>query len=244
MRSVLAWPSPFVAALNALVFSIGFAACGRDQVDSMTSPPRVDIDQLSAHVGDLIVVEGFFVIDGDGPPTLCSALAESYPPQCAGTRLPITQFDVTRLTDRSTNADAPADERVVWTDDPIALTGELASTDGNFRLDLVTDELDERAALLAIASSGPHCPVESTPPDPSCAARAVANATIELQHDGDSKVSTSTDALGVALFFGSTGNYVIVARPVAGLLGTPEPLDVRINEKTTVVQLSYDTGIR
>ncbi len=86
------------------------------------------IDQLTTRVGDLIVVEGFLLIDPDGGPALCPALAESYPPQCGGTRLPVTEFDVNRLADTSTNTEAPEDERVVWTDDPVALTGELIST--------------------------------------------------------------------------------------------------------------------
>ncbi len=210
----------------------------------MTSPTSVEIEQLSSHVDDLIVVDGFLVIDADSNATLCSALAESYPPQCAGSRLPVTSFDVARLADTSTNTDAPDGQRVVWTDEPVALTGELISMDGNLRLRLLTDEVEVRSAVLAIASSDPHCPVESIPPDPSCAARAVANATIELQQDGGTTMSTSTDALGVALFFGATGDYVINARPVEGLLGTPEPVDVRVDEGTSVVQLSYDTGIR
>lgn len=233
-----------VVPLAALTLSVVLGSCGRDGADGFSSPRDVAIDRLGAHVGDLIVVEGFLVVDPDGEATLCSGLAESYPPQCGGTRLPVTKFDVNRLADTSTNADAPDDQRVVWTDDPVAFTGELVSADGNLRLQLVTDAVSEGSAVFAIASSGPHCPVESDPPDPSCAARAVANARVELQQAGDSKLSVSTDALGVALIFGPSGEYVLVARPVEGLLGTPEPVEVVIDDGISAVELSYDTGIR
>ena len=233
-----------VVPLVVVMGSVGLASCGGDSSDAFMSPPAVAIDELDTHVGDLIVVEGFLLIDPDQSAVLCSTLAESYPPQCGGTRLLVTEVDVHRFAGTSTNADAPENERVIWTDDPVALTGELVSTDGDLRLQLVTDLLTADSALLAIAQSGPHCPVESDPPDPSCAARGVANARIELRQDGGSKLSVSTDALGVALFYAPIGNYVIVARPVDGLFGTPEPTDVRIGDGTSVVQLSYDTGIR
>ncbi len=86
------------------------AACGGDDSGS-------DSDS-----GDSAsVVEGYLFQEGTDL-VLCSAIRESFPPQCGG--------DMTMLEDPDgvlvdTLADAPSDQGITWTDGVIAVTGQL-----------------------------------------------------------------------------------------------------------------------
>jgi len=100
--------------------------------------------------------------------------------------------------------------------------------------------------LAITAGAGPTCPVEQQPPDPACAPRPVAGATI-LVLDGQGKTVATVvlDAKGTALVALPAGGYVVQPRPANGLMGTPEPQNVTIVDGTiTPVALAYDTGIR
>jgi hypothetical protein len=91
-------------------------------------------------------------------------------------------------------------------------------------------------------SAGPTCPVETDPPDPACAPRVVERAVVVL--DGPTHVTVDVRG-GVATVDVPAGTYHVVAKPVPGLMGTPEPTTVKvIAGATTPLQLSYDTGIR
>ena len=67
------------------------------------------------------VVEAFFVVDADGNGHLCSALAESYPPQCAGERLPIAGT----IPDIDEYQSA---QGVSWSDFPVLVEGTWDGT--------------------------------------------------------------------------------------------------------------------
>jgi hypothetical protein len=101
--------------------------------------------------------------------------------------------------------------------------------------------------LAITALAGPVCPVERVPPDPACAPRPVAGATV-LVLDGQRKTVATVvldDRGMVALVPLPAGSYVVQAQPANGLMGTPEPQNVTVVDGTiTPVVLAYDTGIR
>jgi hypothetical protein len=100
--------------------------------------------------------------------------------------------------------------------------------------------------LSITAAAGPTCPVETIPPDPACAPRPVAGATI-LVKDGQGKTVATlvTDPTGTASAALPAGNYVVEPQPADGLMGTAESQQVTVvNGTITPVLLAYDTGIR
>jgi hypothetical protein len=100
--------------------------------------------------------------------------------------------------------------------------------------------------LAITALAGPTCPVETIPPDPACAPRPVAGAKVSiLDAQGREAATVVLDAKGSALVALASGKYAVRAQPAAGLMGTPEPMEVAVVAgKLTPVALSYDTGIR
>ena len=100
--------------------------------------------------------------------------------------------------------------------------------------------------LSITAAAGPTCPVERVPPDPACAPRPVAGATILVKDAQGKTVATLvTDATGIASAALPGGNYVVEPQPAAGLMGTAESQKVTVvNGAMTPVLLAYDTGIR
>ena len=95
-------------------------------------------------------------------------------------------------------------------------------------------------------TAGPTCPVQANPPEPDCAPRLVAGATIVIR-DGvgaqtAAAVSGADGSFSVAI---AAGDYVIDPLPVPGLLGTAQrqPVEVTRGSMTTV-RVDYDTGIR
>lgn len=100
--------------------------------------------------------------------------------------------------------------------------------------------------LSITAAAGPTCPVETIPPDPACAPRPVAGATILVKDAQGKTVATLvTDAKGIAFAALPAGNYVAAPQPAQGLMGTAESQQVTVvNGAITPILLAYDTGIR
>jgi hypothetical protein len=100
--------------------------------------------------------------------------------------------------------------------------------------------------LSITAAAGPTCPVERIPPDPACAPRPVAGASIVVKDaDGTTVATVVTDAIGAASVALPAGTYVVEPQPAAGLMGTAESQDVMVADGVmTPVLLAYDTGIR
>jgi hypothetical protein len=151
---------------------------------------------------------------------LCTALAESYPPQCGGARVEIVGLDLFSLAGTSTNDSAPEGERTVWTDRAIRLTGSIDSD----RLALVSgaDGLGDGLVVVeAVSDFGP-----------------VTGAAVELWSSDEAVASATTDAVGIAVFRATPGNHAVVALPVGGL--TPPPaVAVAVGES---VLLEYGSG--
>lgn len=99
--------------------------------------------------------------------------------------------------------------------------------------------------LAISAVAGPTCPVE-TVGDPACVPRPVAGAkVVVLGAQGQEVATLVLDAQGSGVVGLPAGDYVLRAQPEAGLMGTPEAMEVTVADGTlTPVVLSYDTGIR
>jgi len=75
-------------------------------------------DALAGDATGVIAVKGFLVVN-EGGARLCEALAESYPPQCGGSAIAITDYEET-LSVPLTSA-----QGVSWTDDYVSFLGEI-----------------------------------------------------------------------------------------------------------------------
>ena len=108
-------------------------------------------------------------------------------------------------------------------------------------------EPSAQGSIVVVAQAGPVCPVETNPPDPSCAPRPVANAPIVVTlADSDDVVAEGvTDAEGRLTLAVPIGDYLVTAGAVEGLVAAPEPVVVSVLANlTTEVPVAYDTGIR
>ena len=102
------------------------------------------------------------------------------------------------------------------------------------------------SGIAGTVTAGPACPVQKTPPDPSCADRPVAGAVLVIQTAAGAEVArVTTNVSGAFAATLPAGAYVIEAQPVSGLMGTPaaQPVTVQPGAVTTV-DVVYDTGIR
>lgn len=97
-----------------------------------------------------------------------------------------------------------------------------------------------------IAVAGPVCPVETKPPDPNCAPRAVAGAVIVARDARGAEVArVTTEADGTFFLDLPAGGYFLEPQPVDGMLGTPAQVEINVGEGAAQqIQLEYDTGIR
>ncbi|HLE89184.1 MAG TPA: carboxypeptidase-like regulatory domain-containing protein [Candidatus Limnocylindria bacterium] len=143
--------------------------------------------------------------------------------------------------------------RIGWGDCPAGCINERRWTyavgrDGT--VELVTevgDPLPDATGLHGVVTSGPHCPVVTDPPDPSCADRPVAGALLVVTDAaGDEVARTTSGADGSFSIELAPGAYTLVPQAVEGLMGTPEPIDVEVEAGQPMAELtvSYDTGIR
>ena len=105
---------------------------------------------------------------------------------------------------------------------------------------------DDGTGIAGTATAGPTCPVEKTPPDPSCAPRPVVGAAVIIRDGSGGEVAkATTDAAGSFKVSLPAGSYVVEPQPAAGLMGTPGPQPVTVQDgSVSKVDLVYDTGIR
>ena len=103
-----------------------------------------------------------------------------------------------------------------------------------------------RTGIGGTASAGPTCPVERVPPDPACAPHPVVGAVVVIRDASGSEIAQTTTRAGGTYFVEvPPGGYTVEPRPVKGLMGTPGPQPVSVNDGfASTVDLDYDTGIR
>jgi hypothetical protein len=111
---------------------LALAACGgADEVEPQPQPavpptsaglgagPGISIEEaLAAGSGETLLVSGNLLADGEEV-RLCSALAESFPPQCGGPQMRVEGLTLAEVDGLMTEG------AVSWTDRPIQLLGEV-----------------------------------------------------------------------------------------------------------------------
>ncbi|HXV95563.1 MAG TPA: hypothetical protein VD695_03370 [Gaiellaceae bacterium] len=119
-----------ITLLAALLAAVALTACGGDDDsaagdDTSTAStvpvgPGISIEEALETDSDepLLVNGNLLVVNGE--PRLCSALAESFPPQCGGASLLITGLDLSEIDGLIVEGD------VMWTDRPIQLAGVVS----------------------------------------------------------------------------------------------------------------------
>ena len=80
-------------------------------------------EAVAAGIQGPFLVSGFLVVDADGA-RLCEALAESFPPQCGGTSVPLQPAEAPAGAATTTEGD------VTWSEQPVLVEGEIV--DGVF----------------------------------------------------------------------------------------------------------------
>lgn len=102
--------------------------------------------------------------------------------------------------------------------------------------------------LVGRALAGPTCPVVSASPDPACADRPVAGATLVVRDGTGREVARlETGPDGTFAVELPPGRYAVTGEPVEGLMHAPgEPVEATViaGARSAEVLLSYDTGIR
>jgi hypothetical protein len=124
---------------------------------------------------------------------------------------------------------------------PIAIAGCAGAADPS-----TPSPPPSRTGIAGVATAGPVCPVERVPPDPDCAPRPVAGATIVIRDASRAEAARVTTAAD-GTFFADVrpGDYVVEPQPKEGLMGVAGPQAVTVVEGVaTTIQLGYDTGIR
>jgi hypothetical protein len=105
---------------------------------------------------------------------------------------------------------------------------------------------DGDVQVVVLLTAGPTCPVVTNPPDPSCDARPVTNASVTIFDAAGNEVSTAqSDAQGNVVFEVPEGAYFVVPAEVEGLMGTPEAQAfAALGGDHVGLFFGYDTGIR
>jgi hypothetical protein len=100
--------------------------------------------------------------------------------------------------------------------------------------------------IVVTATAGPTCPVETDPPSPECAPRAVAGAEMVVTDVSGAEVARAvTGEDGTVTIGVPAGTMTVTPQPVEGLLGTAPETTVEVAAGETVaVAAAYDTGIR
>lgn len=128
---------------------------------------------------------------------------------------------------------------------PLVFAAGLIACGGSDGSATTTSTIAITTGLIGTVSAGPICPVESDPPDPDCASRPVADARIIVfDSSGATIAHVITGASGEFTFDLRPGAYEVVAEPVQGFLGFPDPVDIVVDDGFVTISLEYDTGIR
>jgi hypothetical protein len=112
--------------LLALLAALALAACGgSDQPAAPPPPANLSIDEVLASPPEgPVTVRGAIVAPEGEPVRLCSALAESYPPQCGGSSLVVEGLDLATLKGLTSTND-PSLAQVTWSEGEVSLLGEV-----------------------------------------------------------------------------------------------------------------------
>jgi hypothetical protein len=102
----------------ALLAALALAGCGGEDEPAADAGPLTIEEALEAEPGERVRVTGNLLVAG-GETRLCSALAESFPPQCGGPSLAVAGLAP------ETVAGIVVEGDVMWTDRPVELEGSI-----------------------------------------------------------------------------------------------------------------------
>jgi hypothetical protein len=116
-----------------LAATLALVACGGSEPGTSPAPgeppaPPVELtieEALASPPDSLVTVTGFVIASEGQPVRLCSALLESYPPQCGEPSLVVEGLDLESVPG-ITRPDDPQYAHTAWTDAQVPLTGEIA----------------------------------------------------------------------------------------------------------------------
>jgi hypothetical protein len=124
--------------LTVALLVAGLAACGGNEDASPPSPTApagssggsdeiLTIEEaLASAPEDPVTVRGYLVAAQGAPVQLCSALAESYPPQCGGASLVLDGLDLATVNGLTTPTE-PDYAHTSWTDRQVSVHGTLSN---------------------------------------------------------------------------------------------------------------------
>ena len=134
-----------LALIAVLAAAAALAGCGGDdapadrpaagstvpQSSGLGAGPAISIDEALASGSDEPQLVNGNLLARDGEVRLCSALAESFPPQCGGASLHIVGLELEEVDGLITEGD------VSWTDRPVELLG-VVENDTQGKDDILT----------------------------------------------------------------------------------------------------------
>ena len=106
------------AAAAGLTLLALLAGCGEDQSPGSAERPLTIAEALREDVEGPVRVGGILIADGVAV-RLCSAILESYPPQCGGPWLVVRGLDVVG------DSNMEQAKGIAWTSRPATLVGEV-----------------------------------------------------------------------------------------------------------------------
>ena len=113
----------FILPALLLVITLS-VACGGDSNELDAVDRKTEIGQaMDAVEGSKVTVSGFLIVDRDGSTLLCSALLESFPPQCGGDRIGLLGFDASSVPNTLTSQSSSEIRTARWTNSQITVTG-------------------------------------------------------------------------------------------------------------------------
>lgn len=126
-------------SILVLALALSAAACGGGDESSAPPPSEptppssgapipgggLSIDEaIASTLAGPLMVKGFIVASEGEPVQLCSALLESYPPQCGGSSLVVKGLDLETLEGLASTND-PSLAQVTWSDAEVSVLGDV-----------------------------------------------------------------------------------------------------------------------
>ena len=115
-----------IALLSA---ALATAGCGSGSGGATSGAPSAEVlsvaQALAAPAGQPIRVRGALIAPEGAAVRLCSAILESYPPQCGGPSLVVSGLDLSTVP-RLTHTNDPSLAQVTWSQGEIVLAGVVS----------------------------------------------------------------------------------------------------------------------
>ncbi len=109
---------------------VAAAACGGGNPAATAPDEQLSIEEaIASNAEGPVTVRGYIVAPAGQTTMLCSALLESYPPQCGGPSLIVEGIDLSRI-EALTGTNDPSLAQVQWSDREVSLLGSVE--DGTF----------------------------------------------------------------------------------------------------------------